>query len=404
MKSVTVCLWCQSPKLENIAVRRDGVDIVKCNSCGLFMNQSIPNNPADYYQEEYFNSTEDEPDMGYSGEYSLTSPAFLLWQSAFIAATNTNNDKKYFLEIGSATGSLLEIVSEQQPELSVSGIDISNYAVEFSRKKGLDAEVAYVQEYTAKPKKDIIFSSETLEHLDDLKIFFDGVKKNLSKNGVFLFYVPSIVEKDARAEGTEYVRFKTKMEHLLHFTPDFFSKELPKYFGVEVLIKEIVSDYGPCILGAVTSDKKTITSLKTLFSTLDQESIPKKMSKDMLIYLAFFSLKFGKSSLSQKLITNINSSKDFSDKEKSLIGGLACYHSGELEKATKYFIELYKLDPGSTVALKLLYANQKELSQIYLEELYKVKTPAPKNQVHSRLINKVGSRVRRYANKYRGHS
>jgi len=403
MKQIVKCLWCKSAHLEYIAERKDGVGVVKCTDCGLFMNSSIPEDPSEYYQEEYYSSTEEEPDMGYAGEYSLTSPAFFLWQSSFISAANRNKKKKEFLEIGSATGSLLEIIKERQPDLNIAGIDISDYAANFSKQKGLKAEVAYIQDYKTSPKKDIIFSSETLEHLDDLRIFFDGVKRNMQKGGVFLFYVPSIVELDARREGKEYIRFKTKMEHLLHFTPDFFQNELPKHFGTNVLVKEIVSSYGPCILGAVTSDEQTITDLQLLFDAMDRETSSRSMSSEMLMNLTLFSLKFGRLKLSERLIKAVISDNKLSMSDKSLIQGLSCYHSGELEKAAVFFTDLYKENPSSTVTLKLLNANQRELSGIYLEEIYRLNRSTEEaaivvggNKVYlAKLAARIGSKTRK---------
>ena len=369
MNNITACLWCGSKELELIAHRKDGVGVLKCKNCRLFMNQQIPKNLEDYYNEEYFNTTQTDFESGYEGVHYLVSPAFLIWQNSFIEEIDEKHLNKEFLEIGAATGNLLEILRENQDNLSLSGIDISKYAVDVATKKGFNVELAHIEKYKAKSKKDIIFSSETMEHLDNLKSFLNGVSDNLDKDGVFLFYVPSISEKDAEKEKDDYIRFNVNMEHLLHFSPEFFINEFSKFFNGKTLIKEFNTNFGPSIIGAVSRNASNLKQLEKLFVALDTNEIPAKSSDMLLKNIAIISLKFSQFELYTKVAAEIKKRKSFEPRIVSLIEGLASYHRGELENASNSFQEYLKDSPDSRVALELLLTNEKELNSIYRDQI-----------------------------------
>lgn len=383
VRKINQCIWCKSENLNIFAYRPDGVPIQKCGNCLLVMNAEIPENPTDYYHETYFNALEADDAKGYEGAHFLVSPAFLFWQNSFIKSVNEGGDKKRFLEIGAATGNLLDILKENQPNLDLFGIDVSEYAVNVSRGKGLSVERAFIEKYKAKPPMDIIFSSETMEHLDDLKSFLKGVADNMVEDGVFLFYVPSISEKDAELEKDNYVRFNVNMEHLLHFSPEFFQTELPKFFNAHVLIKEFKTSYGPSIIGAVSKNQNNIEKLEVLVKACETNIITAKSSDAFVKNLAVFSLKFSLFELFGKSYAELERRKALNKKELSLLNGLASYHKGELEKAKGSFTEYMRESPGSQVATLLLLANEIELNKLANEE----------KQVYIKEIGEVGKKL-----------
>jgi glycosyltransferase involved in cell wall biosynthesis/2-polyprenyl-3-methyl-5-hydroxy-6-metoxy-1,4-benzoquinol methylase len=371
MRDVETCLWCGSTDLKLFAHRKDGVGILKCNNCQLYMVAKIPNNLEEYYyKEEYFNAgAEENGDAGYGDMYDLMAPAFLLWQNSFVEEVNESHAPLSFLEIGCATGNLLEIMREFQKNLDVQGIDISEYAIKSAREKGFDAKVAYIQDLVSKPKKDIIFSAETLEHLDDLKSFLGGVTANLKEDGVFLFYVPSISVEAAQNDIENYVRFNTNLEHILHFTPEFFERELPKFFNSTVLIKEITTGFGPCILGAVSSNPARLTQLEALFETITTGEIPDGASDTFLKNLAIFALKFEQVQLATKVINLMSSSKTSNKDDLLLLRGLSGFHSGQLIAANASVEAYLQARPGSLFAIRSLLSNERELTKVYQNDI-----------------------------------
>ena len=364
IKTVEACLWCKSKELENFAYRKDGVGILKCNNCQLYMVDKIPENLDEYYYDEtYYNAGEENVDTGYAEMYDLMAPSFLFWQNSLIEEANEDHKKKNFLEIGCATGNLLEMIEDNQKNLNLEGIDISEYAVNTTKAKGLNAQVAYIEKLVSKPKKDIIFSSETMEHLDDLKSFLQGVASNLSDDGTFLFYVPSISVKDAKTDK-DYVRFNTNLEHLLHFTPEFFESELPKFFDAKVVIKEFITGFGPCIVGAVSKDPKNLVNLKILFDRLTNNSVPDGATDTLLKNLIIISLKFAQFELAEKTLNVLEKRKSFDPRDLLLVRGLLGYHNGNLNLSSTSFEEYLKAYPGNRFAIRSLLSNEREFSKL----------------------------------------
>jgi SAM-dependent methyltransferase len=383
-KRVKNCLWCGASKLFKIAERKDSVGIKKCDNCKLVMVDQIPNNIDEfYYVEEYFNAGESNIDTGYAETYELMAPAFLFWQSALIDLISGGKELN-FLEIGCATGNLLDIIAVNQPKLKIHGMDVSEYAVNAARQKGHEAIAAHIENYKYNPKMDIIFSSETMEHLDNLRVFLEGVKNNLKSDGSFLFYVPSINEKDAINEGRDYIRFTRNLEHLLHFTPEFFQIEMESFFNRKVIIQEFDTGFGPFIVGLVSNNQQACKKLQQTFNSLVSENLPRPKDKHILKNLTVIALKFGKFDFAQKLMEELN--KYTLGKQDTLIlGGLAGYHKGELITSNKQFEEYLKTSPGGYFGIKSLLANERALNRIYLEEISSLKEKlADNNKLETR--------------------
>lgn len=372
MKVVARCLWCSGDKLEMFAHRKDGVGILCCTVCGLYMVDAIPENLDEYYyQEGYYTdgANNASAETGYSEMYDLMAPAFLFWQNSLVEELNETHQRKNFLEIGCATGSLLEMIHDSQPHLDVEGIDVSEYGAAAARAKGLRAQAGYIESYVAKPKKDIIFSSETMEHLDNLRSFLQGVAANLKNTGTFLFYVPSIAVADAKKDPDHYLRFNTNLEHLLHFTPEFFKRELPKFFDAEVYIKEFITGFGPCIIGMVSKDASNLADLQRLLEVLETKHVLPRSTDLFLKNLAVVALKFGDFKLADTVLGTLQKRESFSRNELALLNGLRGYHLGELVKSSRSFEEYLKAFPGSRLAIRSILANERELNSLYAVQI-----------------------------------
>ena len=367
LQAVKKCLWCGGSSLAHISSRADGVRVLKCRNCHLIMLGEIPEAIDDhYYVEDYYNGGLNNIDTGYAETYDLMAPAFLFWQSCIVKYLATNSDK--FLEIGSATGNLLDIIRENQPRLKIFGIDVSEYAVKISKLKGHEVMHGRIEKVHFEEKMDMIFSSETMEHLDDLKAFLGGVKENMKKDGAFLFYVPSVVEEHLIKEGSSYIRLSNNLEHVLHFTPDFLQKELKRFFNKKVFIKELDAGFGPFIVGLVTDDAEKLNKINILFEALDLErfdSIVDQSSSEALLVLA---LKFGKFEYADLILEKIKNNI-VDEKQILLYEALAAYHKGQLIKSNDFLERYIKINPASNFAIKSLLANGRILNTIYEEKI-----------------------------------
>jgi len=72
------------------------------------------------------------------------------------------------------------------------GIDINKKKVEEFNKKGYEVYVKDVEKtFDLKQKFDIIIVAKVLEHLQNLRIFFENIKRHLKKNGLLLILTPN---------------------------------------------------------------------------------------------------------------------------------------------------------------------------------------------------------------------
>ena len=369
MIHVDKCLWCNHGALRSFTTREDGVPIVECSQCHLVMLAEIPEALKDhFYTEEYYTQSETnaEEKSGYDEIYELMAPAFLLWEQAVIAELATVIPRKTkLLEVGCATGALMDIVTELSPQVQPTGIDISDYAVWVAQQKGHEAYSINVEDFKAKQKFDIIFSSETLEHLDRPRDFLKGIKQNLGKQGAFVFYVPSINRLAAKRAGKEYVRFTNNLEHLLHFTPEFMEDAMKEYFGLRVSVKEFDSGFGPYLVGIVTANNKLLNRFNKLMNAVRKEQ--PVGGADSIFNTAVISLKFSKFKYASKLSAKLKHDKQ---DRQLLLAGLMGYHEGHLVESNKVFQQYLAKHPTSLVALKSLYANERLLYKLIEGEFY----------------------------------
>ncbi len=362
MAEVKKCMWCYSEKLDEATKRKDGSGILKCQSCGLTMLSSVPENLDSLYGEEsYFNPVK-KVDTGYDQNYDLMTPLSLLWQVSIVDQLTISKEKKTFFEVGCATGNLLELTQEFIPNLTAYGIDVSKYSVAVCKEKGLEVSLAGIEEYTPKRKFDIIFSSETMEHLTDLKVFMEKVKKSMSNAGTFVFFVPCL-RSNKKINREEDVF--SHPEHLIFFTSEFFKKELSKFFGVPTNIYQINTDFGSSIVGIVSFDEKSISKLKVVMESILKNELPSSVDNQTLTNLAIIASKFSKFELAERSLAS------FKDKDSKVIfaeGVIAC-HKGEIHKAKEKFLESFGGGLIDYVKLKILYNLNSELINIYEKRL-----------------------------------
>ena len=160
--------------------------------------------------------------MGYEEEYHKTVHSYLESNKEYYNTRAKLAVKKYFkgiekkekiLEFGCGLGQNIYLIE------NATGYDISKFAVDFCRKKGINAT-------TDKNKiKDnsfeIVFSNHVLEHLDTPFEYINLMKKKLKKKGKLILVLPVEKHKKARFEIDEHQHlfswnFRTINNLLIH--------------------------------------------------------------------------------------------------------------------------------------------------------------------------------------------
>lgn len=127
-------------------------------------------------------------------------------------------ENKNILDIGCGPGALLNELNKRYKNTKLTGIDFSEHAIMYARKKmpNITFEVKDVLKDHLKDKYDIIFCTEVLEHLENPEQTLKKILTLLSTNGVLILSVPN-------------GRVDTFMGHIHFWSPESWLIFLKKY-------------------------------------------------------------------------------------------------------------------------------------------------------------------------------
>jgi len=123
------------------------------------------------------------------------------------------------LEVGCSVGNTLEAAARRN--ISALGIDISDYAVNFCREKGFNAETRSLEELRqAGLGFDLVFMQHVLEHFTDPFEILGICHQLLNKDGLMLIMVPNSTFRPAerlREKHRFYSKRGVGAEHYVYF-------------------------------------------------------------------------------------------------------------------------------------------------------------------------------------------
>ncbi|MBI2596284.1 class I SAM-dependent methyltransferase [Candidatus Daviesbacteria bacterium] len=151
----------------------------------------------------------------------------------------TLNGKK-LLDIGCATGFLLELAKEKGCDCY--GTEISTFAAKEAEKK-FPGKI-YCGDFEKMPYKktgfDIITMADVIEHLPNPISILQKVKKILKPNGYLIIVTPNIASFWAKILGKRWTNFKE--EHIYYFSPKSL-KILSQKSNLQIIHEKSVSKF-----------------------------------------------------------------------------------------------------------------------------------------------------------------
>ena len=163
-----------------------GQHIFRCISCNFrFMEPSLNSSEIQaIYGESYFEDT--TRNFSYSEQMIEELRSYEITANRFHKLLKSGN----ILDIGCATGEFL--LAAKKAGFKTTGIDVSEYAVEKAKEKGLEASVTKFNELSKlNTLFDGIHISHVLEHLDDPVYAISEIKKHLKVGGILYIEVPN---------------------------------------------------------------------------------------------------------------------------------------------------------------------------------------------------------------------
>lgn len=183
---------------------------IKCMDCGLIWRSPDSMEIAQDYDESYFISKK----YSRNRKHKIQKSKWLIQ-----VVRNFHPDIKCLLETGCSLGNTLEAAKDMG--IDHFGIDISHYAVEYCKSKGLNASSKTIGEVLESGiRYDLIFMQHVLEHFPDPFKVLKQCHSLLNKDGIVLIMVPNSKYYRAANKRAKHRFYSLKgvgAEHYVYF-------------------------------------------------------------------------------------------------------------------------------------------------------------------------------------------
>lgn len=193
--------------------------IVRCMECGLMCVSPFPSTTQLHhrYDKSYFCS--DTPcDGGYEDylhDEPITKKTFRRRVGMILPLLSPIRQGRV-LDVGCATGVFLECMKEKG--WTVEGVDVSTYAVNIARQKGLRIVSGELGDIASTPANyDLITMWDFIEHVADPLETMVQCRDILKKDGVLVLATPDAGALLAKVTGSYWLGFRSVGEHLYFF-------------------------------------------------------------------------------------------------------------------------------------------------------------------------------------------
>jgi len=219
------CNYCGGRDFDLLAqdTRFEKHDVLQCKKCGLvFLKKDAGKGEVErFYSDEY----RQDPNLPVLSAAEHFNDKVTIHDSEtrieFITG-HLNLKGKKVLEIGSASGSLLEKLKEKGAA-EVAGIELGKAFSDYARGRGFQIYTSSIEQLDLKNHFDVIVTFHTLEHVYDPKSVFRAIYGALKPGGWFLGEVPN--QNDWRIQI-----FHDELVKRLHYDPNHYY-----YFAPETL-------------------------------------------------------------------------------------------------------------------------------------------------------------------------
>jgi SAM-dependent methyltransferase len=192
---------------------KNGCEILQCSACGLGRAEAASFQPESYYTGDYFSGG--QPD-GYAN-YQDTEPVLRREFARTVEFIRKRRPSGRLLEIGCAYGFFLQ---EAAPYYNVQGLEISEEAAAFARRRGLPVLTGIADEaaFAQLGRFDVIVLLDVIEHLPDPAATLELCSRHLESGGVVVITTGDFASLYARVSRQNW-RLMTPPQHLWYFTP-----------------------------------------------------------------------------------------------------------------------------------------------------------------------------------------
>lgn len=220
----TDCPVCNSTNIKEVLMVKDNTvskelfPVIECMNCSLRFTQNIPdsNSIAPFYKaENYISHTNTSKGIVNRLYHYVRKKTLVRKRKMIEQSTDTRNGR--LLDVGSGVGSFVNEMKQQgwhatglEPDADARQIAKQQYQLD------LEAIDAFYQ--LPADSFDAITLWHVLEHVHDLPIYIQQLKKLLKKNGKIFIAVPNYTAYDATVYKEHWAAYDVP-RHLYHFSP-----------------------------------------------------------------------------------------------------------------------------------------------------------------------------------------
>lgn len=213
----------KSIKITDHSVSQEEFVLAYNSELELFKTNPVPRNLSKYYESEAYISHTDAKKTFIDHLYQLVKSFTLKRKERLVASLVLANNKS-ILDIGSGTGSFLEILNRRG--WNGIGVEPNAKARKLAFEKKVEAK-ATIQEITT-TKFDVITMWHVLEHVEDLENQFLEIKRLLKPGGILIVAVPNYKSYDALYYQQFWAAYDVP-RHIWHFSKTSIKKIAQKF-------------------------------------------------------------------------------------------------------------------------------------------------------------------------------
>ncbi|MCK4588327.1 class I SAM-dependent methyltransferase [Candidatus Woesebacteria bacterium] len=214
MRKIEKCPLCGQVNAEKFWALR-GYRLAKCIQCGMIWDPLSSNNPSSQYEKDYFINKNSKG--GYSNYFKGMAINKRTFFDRLRKIEKRFGKKGKLLDVGCALGDCL-IEAEKLGWKNAEGLEISNYACKYAKRRGVKIKKDYLKRGMYKKNTfDVVTYQDVIEHISNPVYELKKVYEILKPGGIIFIVTPDVGGLWSKMLGSLWYHYKPE-EHVVYFS------------------------------------------------------------------------------------------------------------------------------------------------------------------------------------------